>query len=509
MLIVSLALAGLSAGAVVTFIMKPTYTSETQLFVAIQNTGSVEELQTGNSFTQARVQSYVKVVTTPAVLRPVIEDLGLETTPGELAERITAESGLDTVLITISAKAGTAEQAANIAQAVSGSLVETVENLESSSPSDRSPVRLSIVTPATPPNEASAPNTMLNLAFGLLLGLAGGLSVSVLRAKLDTTVRGEADLRSITDAPFLGGLTFDDDARKKPLVTQIPAQSPRAEAFRHLRTNMQFANIGGASSATVVTSSLPGEGKSTTAINLSISLAQAGQTVALVDADLRRPMVSGYLGLEGNAGLTTTLIGRAEVNDLLQPWGSEELYVLAAGQIPPNPSELLGSEAMLQLIRGLEATFDAVIIDAPPLLPVTDAAVLSQNVGGVILVAGSGEVKTADVEKSLTTLEMVDANLLGIVLNKLPAKGPDAYRYSAYSYQSDMAVETGSARTTQARAAHRPFQRSEMRKTRDGARSTGSTVRQSTRMTDSFDEQVLQGGSNSPSTFPTDGNRRY
>lgn len=173
---------------------------------------------------------------------------------------------------------------------------------------------------------------------------------------------------------------------------------------------------------------------------MAIALSQAGQSVALVDADLRRPSVAEYLGLEGNAGLTTVLIGQSEVESLLQPWGEHELYVLTAGQIPPNPSELLGSEAMFQLVRRLEERFDSVIIDAPPLIPVTDASVLAQAVGGVVVVAGAAKIKTQDLEKSITSLRLVNANILGIVLNMLPTKGPDAYAYSYYSYESKPVV---------------------------------------------------------------------
>lgn len=184
-----------------------------------------------------------------------------------------------------------------------------------------------------------------------------------------------------------------------------------------------------------MTSSLPGEGKSTTAINLAIAVAQSGQSVVLVDADLRRSRVADYLGLEKTAGLTTALVGNVEVNELLQHWGEDQLYVLTAGQTPPNPSELLGTEAMKKLILQLEEDFDAVIIDAPPLLPVTDAAVLAQQVGGVVLMVGSSRVKLPDVEKSLSSLEMVKADVLGVVMNFLPVKGPDAYAYSYYSYE--------------------------------------------------------------------------
>jgi capsular exopolysaccharide synthesis family protein len=148
-------------------------------------------------------------------------------------------------------------------------------------------------------------------------------------------------------------------------------------------------------------------------------------------------MVHDYLGLDRNAGLTTALVGAADVEDLLQPWGEDALHVLTSGQIPPNPSELLGSEGMRRLVANLEATFDSVIIDAPPLLPVTDAAVLSRHVGGAVLVIGSQKISQQDLEKSLSALDLVGANLLGLVLNRLPVKGPDAYSYSYYSNDQD------------------------------------------------------------------------
>lgn len=431
-LIVATTLAGLLVGGAVSVLTKPTYTSDTRLFVAIQSTGSVQELQQGNTFSQARVQSYVKTVDSPIVLQPAIDALGLGVTADELAKRVEASTELNTVLIDISVNDESAIQAAAIAQAVADSLIKTIDKLEEPKPGEASPFHLSVIKPATAPSEPSAPNTRLNLLLGFLVGLALGVGSAVLRSALDNRIRGEADLRHITDAPLLGGISFDQDATRKPLLTQTGPQSPRAESFRQLRTNLQFANVSGQAKTVLVTSSVPGEGKSTTATNLAIALAEAGQAVCLIDADLRRPMVSEYLGLNGGAGLTTALVGAADVNDLLQPWGEDRLYVLASGQIPPNPSELLGSDAMKDLILRLESAFDSIVIDAPPLLPVTDAAVLSQHVGGVLLVVGSQKLRQQDLEKSLNALKMVSSNVLGIVLNRLPVKGPDAYSYSYY-----------------------------------------------------------------------------
>lgn len=434
LIVVAGALLGVIAGGAISLAIPRSYTATTQLFVAIQSTGTITELQQGNSFGQARVQSYIRTAKTPAVLQPAIDTLGLDVLPSELGERIDATADLNTVLISISASDDSPATSAAIAQAVGESLIQVVERLESPTNGQTSPVRLSVLTPAVAPVEPSAPNTKGNLAIGLLAGLALGLGVAILRSALDVKVRGEADVKKITSSAILGGIAFDEDATRKPLLTQTPSLSPRAESFRQLRTNLQFSHVSHSSKSVLVTSSLPGEGKSTTAINLAIALAQGGQTVALVDADLRRPMVGEYLGLERDAGLTTALVGTAPLEDLLRPWGEDQLFVLTSGQIPPNPSELLGSDAMNRIIMRLESDFDAVIIDAPPLLPVTDAAVLSQRVGGVVLVVGSQQVKTTDLEKSLAALNMVEAELLGIVLNLVPGKGPDAYDY--YSYET-------------------------------------------------------------------------
>lgn len=440
-------LLGLLVAGTASISVAPTYTAKTQLFVAIQGSGSVTELQQGNTFSQARVQSYVKTATTPVVLQPVIDTLGLPVTPEQLASHIEASADLNTVLINISASDSSPAQSAAIAQSVADSLIRAVDKLESPEQGGSSPVRLSVITPAAAPQSPSAPNVRFNLLLGLLLGLGLGLGASILRSTLDTKIRGEADFRRTSDAPILGGIAFDADAAKTTLLSQIAAQSPRAESFRQIRTNLQFAHVSNESKTVLITSSLPGEGKSTTAINMALALAQAGQRVALVDADLRRPMVGEYLGLDRNVGLTTVLVGNAETEDVMQPWGEDRLDVMTSGGIPYNPSELLGSEAMNHILSRLERDYDAVLIDAPPLLPVTDAAVLAQRVGGVVLVVGSHQVKTTDVQKSLSALQMVNAVLLGVVLNKLPAKGPDSYAYVRYAYDSPSVEDSGSMRS--------------------------------------------------------------
>lgn len=464
--LIAATLSGLLLGGTASILVKPTYTAETQLFVAIQGSNSVSELQQGNTFSQARVQSYVKTVATPVVLAPVVKRLGLDSSVENLASRVTASADLNTVLIKISVEDTSPVQAAATAQGIADSLVDAVEVLETPKVGGTSPVRLSIVSPAQAPTSPSAPNTRMNLLLGALFGLILGVGASLIRTTMDSRIRDEADLKRVITAPVLGGIAFDASATRKPLLSQAGPQSPRSESFRQLRTNLQFANVSSRAKSVLVTSSLPGEGKSTTATNLALALAQAGQTVCLVDADLRRPMVSEYLGLERNAGLTTALVRSREVNDLLQAWGEDNLFVLTSGQIPPNPSELLGSDEMKELIGRLEQAFDIVIIDAPPLLPVTDAAVLAQHVGGVVVVVGAKKLKGRDLEKSIGALNLVGAKLLGVVLNMLPVKSSDTYAYGYYAEATGPA-STGHQRTSKPRGIRSAQDASEVNHARE------------------------------------------
>ena len=430
-----LALTGVAAGAVSTLLMTPKYTSSTQLFVSVQSSdsSSANELVQGGAAAQQKVRSYVDVVTSTTVLAPVIQELGLPVTSAELAEQITAETPANTVLIDITVEDDEAASAASIANAVAESFARTVvEELETPSAGGPSLVKVAVIEPAVEAASPSSPRPLTNIAVGLLVGLALGVAAAVLRSTLDTRIHGAFDVEHVTNSPILGGISFDPTARKRPLIVQADPRSPRAESFRALRTNLQFVNLESTSRCFVMTSSLPGEGKTTTTANLAIALAETGASVAVVDGDLRLPRLAETLGLEGAVGLTDVLIGRADIRDVLQPWGSGSLSVLPAGRIPPNPSELLGSQAMVSLVSSLTSSFDYVLIDAPPLLPVTDAAILSKLTGGAIVVSAAGRTNKNELQSALRNLDHIGSRVLGIVMTMLPTKGPDAYGYGNY-----------------------------------------------------------------------------
>jgi capsular exopolysaccharide synthesis family protein len=200
---------------------------------------------------------------------------------------------------------------------------------------------------------------------------------------------------------------------------------------RRLRTNLQFIDVARRPRSIVVTSSIPGEGKSTIVLNLAISLADTGARVLLVDADLRRPSIADYAGVEGAAGLTTVLIGRAKGADVVQPWGDSTLDILPSGPLPPNPSELLGSPAMVALLEQLTSSYDMVLLDSPPTLPVTDSAVLSKVAGGAVVIVGTDRIHRAQLLDTLESLDTAGAHIFGVVINKVSRRDAGSYSYDA------------------------------------------------------------------------------
>ncbi|WP_460772503.1 tyrosine-protein kinase domain-containing protein [Microbacterium sp. GXF7504] len=432
LVIVVITLVGLGAAAAYSLTRTPMYESQSSVFVSTQSASNVQELSQGSTFTQQRVTTYVNLVSKPIVVNQVIAELGLETTADELAEQVSASNTLNTTLITIAVQDADPVLAADIANALAASLTQTVENVETTDAGGTSPVKLTRVQDALPATAPVSPNVPLNLALGLLVGLALGVGVAVLRTVLDTKVRTVRDLNQLTDRPIIGTIPYDPKASERPVILHADPHNTRSEAFRALRTNLQFLEMDGGHTF-VVTSSIPSEGKSTTTVNLAIALADAGKRVALIDTDLRKPRVAAYLGMEGGAGLTDVLIGRAKVGDVMLPWGKRPLFVLPAGKVPPNPSELLGSRQMAQLLEAIAADFDVVLLDAPPLLPVTDAAILARQTTGALVVASAGRVTTNQFQGALTALETVEANVAGIVMTMVPTRGADAYGYG-YGY---------------------------------------------------------------------------
>jgi polysaccharide biosynthesis transport protein len=440
-------LLGVAVAAGATALTKPSYTARTQIFVAVNSGETATDILQGSSFSEKRVTSYVTLATSPRVLQPVVDRLGLDTSVPALAGMVEATAPPETVLINLAATHQDPARSAEIANAVAESLINAVNEVEDPEGGNNSLVDLSVVEEASVPLAPSSPRVALNLVLGLVVGAALGVAFALLRTLLDSRIRSREDVERITDAPVLGALADHKSAEDEPLIALDDQFDPRAESYRQLRTHLKFTNVDGGTQSVVVTSSIPSEGKTTTACNLGIMMAESGSRVLVIDADLRRPRVAKTLGLEGAVGLSTVLSGQIDLEDAIQSWGPDgELDVITSGEIPPNPSELLGSESMRRLLRQLEGRYDMVLLDAPPLQPVTDPSVLAAMTSGVLLVNRvDGHVHREQLQGGLGSLESVEARLLGLVLTRVPQKRGTYYAYQ-YSYESDVVEPTSSRR---------------------------------------------------------------
>jgi capsular exopolysaccharide synthesis family protein len=433
-ILVSVVLA-VSAGGAVTAATPVKYEASAQLFVALDTAGDTSALAQGNTFAAARVQSYTSIATSPAVLQPVIDQLRLGMTVQQLAAEVVADAPLNKVLINIHVTDHSPQLATNVANAVAEQFSATVAGLDRAR-NTVSVVKLTVTHPAEVPNVPVAPRPAANVALALFLGMAVGFGIALLREALDNTVKSVDLLQAVSAAPVLGIVPVDRQLAKSPISFRVDPYGARAEAFRQLRTNLQFVDVDAPPRVIAVTSALPGEGKSQTSLNLAASLAEAGHRVCLIEADLRRPSLAKTLGIVGAVGFTSVLIGQVVVEQALQDVG-ENLSVLTSGPIPPNPSELIASVHSRELLMHLASRFEYVIIDTPPLLPVADGAELATIAEATIFVVRAGRTTKDQVTKGLEVLARVGRKPVGVILSMASLKGSQDYGYYTYSYSPE------------------------------------------------------------------------
>lgn len=409
------------------------------MFVSMSAPGADSEAAyNGALFLQQRVKSYLAVVDSPAVLEPVIDELQLQTTPAALAARVEAVGPPNTVLINVNVLDHDPEQAARIADAVARSFAQAIVRLEDpSGGGDSSPVKPTVTKPAVAPASPLSPRTTAVTGLGALLGLGLGICLALARDVLDTKVRSVDELIDASGTDLLGVLGLDEQAEHDPLIT-TRGQSELSEAYWRLRANLRIAEERESASCLVVTSANAGEGKTTVASNLAITVGQSGSRVVLVEADLRHPDLSGRLGIDGSVGMTDVLLERRTLDDAIVAWGDGLMDVLPAGPVQENPSGLLGSHRAVQLLATLRERYDVVILDAPAVLSVPDAAVLAKAADGALLVTRLNATRREDVARAAEAIRLAGGHLVGCVLAFVPTdrKGgriPRVYATSAGS----------------------------------------------------------------------------
>jgi len=451
-LIVVLALAGGGAGFGYSKRQTPVYAGHVTFYVSSPSLNSADANQT-NQFAQDRATSYAALLSSDALARSILAaDPRIRLNERTLAHEISGTAQLNTILVDATIQDTSPKRALAIARGVGEQLPALVSRLDNKGANGTAAtVSLTVVSGPRVGSAPILPRTKLNTLIGFVLGLLLGLGLAMLRELLDVSIRTADGLAEFSGVPVLGTIPIDPLIRSRRLVIGAASHSARAEAMRQLRTNLQFADAAAPVRTLVITSSAEGEGKSTTAVNLALVVAETGRRVLLVEADLRKPGVSDQLGLDRSLGLSSVLSGRYGFQEVLQPWGDSDLTVLPAGASPPNPSELLGGPRMAELMQEWATSYDLVIIDTPPLGPVTDAAVVAAEADGALVIFWTGRTKRTTLRAALNALDAVNARTLGCVLNMKPLTRADRRGYLAYAADAD-----GSARRRMARLAH-PF----------------------------------------------------
>lgn len=424
-----------------TLLQPKIYASNSSGIVVTNGSDNLGLSLAGDNLAKSKAKNYETVATSRLVADRVINDLKLDTNADALLSSATVAVPQDTTEIRVTIESTVPEDAQRIADGWVRSLAAQVndleqtvtgENAQNTAPSIRVLPLGTAVLPSTP----ISPDVKTALMIGAIAGLLVGLAYALLRNHLDRRLRNASEIERLFGVPVVGTLPVDSrlNGKSKVLDGQVSGAAGSGshaitEALRELRTNLQFIDVDNPPRIIVVTSSVPSEGKSTVTANLAATMAAAGENVVVVDGDLRRPTVVDVFNLVPGVGVTDVLTGKADVKDVLQQWGGlPNLRVLGSGRIPPNPSELLGSHAMKNLLATL-ARDSTVLIDAPPLLPVTDAAVLSRVADGAIIVVNAGKTTQDELGRAIDNMRKAKGHVFGTILNRVPTSGANSYSY--------------------------------------------------------------------------------
>lgn len=442
LLIGSIAGVVVAAVTVWSLVTTPVYDATATLFVSIRGAAPGTDLQ----LVQAeRSDSYAELATSRTVLNAAAGSADVTRSPEELESGVSAVHPQNSVLIHVTARDEDADQAAAIANAVALETTRRVEELETPVGQQISPIRVSVAQAARAPSSPTSPKVMRNILVAIFGGLLFGLVAGILREMFDRRLRDPVQIRDQFDLPVLTAVDFDrrmkgrsmlinyDDVNAETIpqesLAEVWRHSHIVEEFRQLRTGLQFFEFGDRPSV-MVTSSAPGEGKTTTAGNLAITSALAGESVVVVDCDLRRPTMGSQLDVKSEHGLTDVLIGKVDLDTALAD--GRRLSVLPSGPVPPNPTELLGSQAMADLMEELHRRFQRVVIDTPPCLPFADASVLAPLCGATLLVVRMGSTTDEQLERSVVALTTARARICGVSANMVTSRGGGSYGYYYY-----------------------------------------------------------------------------
>ncbi len=424
-LVVSIVCLGLSV------LQTPIYRSDVTLYVTSATDTNSQSAYQGSLASQQRVGSYSRLVTSDVVVERALSDSALGMSPEDAKLSLTAKNSPDTVLLTISAEDPDPLVAASLANAVAQAMAGYVATLETPANGGGPLAKLTIVSPATPSTDPVSPQVTRNTAIGLLIGILIGLLWVFVRSRFDTKIRSAEDLKLVSDVSLLASILSDGRLKDQKRVDFSSGASQNAEAYRRLKSNLGFISVDDPSRRILVTSAKPGEGKTTTSLNLAAAIADAGSSVVLVSADLRRPALGNWLAINNSIGFTDYLRGDLALPEVVQSTHIDGFSIVACGSVPPNPTELLASNKAGVFFDELASKYDYVVVDSAPILPVTDSLELTRWVDGVLVVTRSGWTRRPELSAALEQLKTAHVRVLGLVLNDV-SESLTAYGYGYY-----------------------------------------------------------------------------
>ncbi len=407
----------------------PQYQSTATLYFAMNQGTTGSDLNQGSTYTQSQMLSFAQLATSSLVLGEVIQNLDLPSTPKELARNIAITIPQDTAILSVQVTSTDPERAADIANAISEELTEVVQDVVAKGPDGvTATISASVIDEAVVPQFQALPNKTKDAGLAAVLGLVVGVLIAFIATIADTRVRNEAALARVTDLPFLGSITRTKRGAPGGLMVVREPRGHIAEDFRRVQSALAFANVDGGSRRILITSASPGEGKSTFSSNLSITLAELGESTLLIDADLRRPRIGEIFGLDAGVGLTSVVLGSVDLDEAVIAWQESGPDLLLSGVVPPNSAAVLTSHAFQDVLNEAAEKHDVVIVDSPPVLTVADTNLVAPLVDGVLIVVDASRTSRPQLAATIRTLEGAGATIIGIVLNKVRlARGRATY----------------------------------------------------------------------------------
>ncbi|WP_084727726.1 polysaccharide biosynthesis tyrosine autokinase [Rhodococcoides yunnanense] len=410
-IVASLTVLGIVGGFAYSLVSTDRYQACARLFVTTEGGSSVGEAYQNNLFSQERVSSYAGLATSIQVAQRAVDQLQQPMSAEDLRARITATPIEKTVLLDVCGTDSDPDVAGALTNAVAGQLTQVVQELETSQRGGSPAAGATIVDQADVPTGPVGTGLVTLLVLGGAAGLILGLLVALGRGLMDRSIRDRSRAEDISDRTVLGGLPADAERPRHPVATFARMGEP----LRALRTNIRFLGGGSPPRVITVTSGGAGEGRTSTAIDLAAVMAEAGHKVLLVGGDMRSPDLGERLGIGQTRGLSTVLSGEHRLEEAIHRDVLDGVAVLPAGPIPPNPSELLGSDRAQILLESLRGDYRYVLIDTPPLLDVTDGAILTALADGGLVLARIGRTSRETLRRAVKVLGGVGGSVLGVV----------------------------------------------------------------------------------------------